>query len=106
MRDRSGQLLFWAKEFQARKLLSEGRVRLLATKRRVHAVEVLDGQDVAPSASPVTRPRYSHNREVPEVYVDDDGLERRVHPLNVNVRGCWTLKHIPDTCAALFGRAA
>lgn len=103
VQNRAGELLFWAKESQARRLLSDGRVRLLATRRRVHALEVLDALDAEPSSSPVTRTRYSHNREVPEVVVDADGVERRVHPLNANPRGVWTLKHIPNQCREIFG---
>ncbi len=104
--NRKRELLLYAKVSFAKRLVAEGRVRVLRTKRKAHALEVVPAAEaaiMAVSDSPPTRPRYSHNREVPEFIADrETGELRRVHPLNANPRGVWTLRHIPSQCRSVF----
>lgn len=87
VRNRAGELLFWARGAQAQRLVNDGRARPLGTKRKVHAIEVETRDDARLlQVSAYVGQRYSHRRETAE-----------------NPHGVWMLRRLSGETKSIFG---
>jgi hypothetical protein len=104
-------VLYWVNAEGARRLWKKGLVALRTTNQRVRALEVIHRATPPGGSSsilgltgsdPLHSPAYSHNHEVSETYLDDDGEIRRRHPLDANPERVWTLRRLPEDTADLY----
>ena len=84
--DRTGEIIRYATDEEARDLLRERRAEALVTKRgRIRALRIVSDRELLKKGSRAQRTHYSHDRETP-----------------TNPEGCWTLIHIPDRDHSFF----
>jgi hypothetical protein len=104
------EVLYWINAEGARRLWKKGLAALRTTNRRVRALEAIH-RPTPPAGSSILglgggealhSPAYSHNHEVSEFYVDDEGEIRRRHPLDANPENVWTLRRLPDDTRDIY----
>lgn len=100
-----GAHIEWLTEDQARDMLRRGQARFVRRKGTIRALILgcRPSAEIIPISEGRSRPaRYSHDREVAETYLDDQGRLRRRHPLDANPRGCWTLRRIDGSLRRIY----
>lgn len=95
--------LEWLTEDQARDMLRAGQARFVRRKGSVRALVLQpNARSTVEFRSRNRSARYSHDHEVAETYLDDQGNLRRRHPLDANPRGVWTLKRLDGSLRRIF----
>jgi hypothetical protein len=102
------EVLYFVNEEGAKQLVKKGLCRLMGTLKRARALEVIHRAEkpVAPIGALLGEAlhcaAYSHNHEVSETYVGEDGRVKRRHWMDANVEKVWTLRHLDSSLAPIF----
>lgn len=94
-----GGVAYFATDREVRELIRSGCAVAFngPKKQRLYGCILMEGP-----SRPHAGTRYVHCRDVSEAWTDRDGVVRRRHPLDANVRGVYTLKRISNLDRDLF----
>jgi hypothetical protein len=103
------ETLYFVNAEGARRLAKKGLARIMVVNGKVRALEAIRIHRATPGpvlglggSDPLHSPAYSHNHEVSETYLDDDGEIRHRHPLDANPENVWTLRRLPDETRDIY----
>lgn len=97
-----GVHLFWVDEARARELIAERKVRFFRRGGKMRILVALTAELLDTKGSKQGSPKYSHDHEVSETYLGDDGQLKHRNPLDANPKGCWTLRRLPRSTRQLY----